>query len=77
MLPLSASKLMQWPVLQRYGKENAVTHLDREKKILTLKSGQQIQYDALISTMPLDITLQWCGKKDWADGLTKRCVVLL
>ena len=61
--------------MQRYGKDQAVTGLDREKKIVTLKSGHQIQYDALISTMPLDLTLQWCGKKEWANGLTNRCAV--
>jgi len=49
-----------------------VTNLDKEKQIATLSSGKKIQYDALISTMPLDITLTWLGKKDWADGLTHR-----
>ncbi len=58
--------------LQRYGKDFSVTNLDKEKQIATLSSGKKIQYDALISTMPLDITLTWLGKKDWADGLTHR-----
>ena len=49
-----------------------MTNLDKEKQIATLASGKKIQYDALISTMPLDITLTWLGKKDWADGLTHR-----
>ena len=49
-----------------------MTNLDKEKQIATLSSGKKIQYDALISTMPLDITLTWLGKKDWADGLTHR-----
>ena len=40
---------------------------------MTLKNGNKLQYDALITTMPLDITLQWCGQKKWADGLTRRC----
>jgi protoporphyrinogen oxidase len=30
----------------------------------------QIAYDALISTIPLDTTLRWLGKSEWADGLT-------
>ena len=40
---------------------------------MTLKNGNKLQFDALITTMPLDITLQWCGQKKWADGLTRRC----
>ena len=53
-----------------------MTNLDKEKQIATLSSGKKIQYDALISTMPLDITLTWLGKKDWADGLTHRYTAL-
>ena len=30
----------------------------------------QVAYDALISTMPLDLTLGWLGKSEWAEGLT-------
>ena len=59
--------------LQRYGPDNAVLDLDREGRTVTLKNGNKLQYDALITTMPLDITLQWCGQKKWADGLTRRC----
>ncbi|KAL3151045.1 hypothetical protein ABBQ38_012914 [Trebouxia sp. C0009 RCD-2024] len=55
---------------QRYGKDFSVTGLDKENQIATLASGKKIQYDALISTMPLDITLTWLDKKQWADGLT-------
>lgn len=51
-----------------------MTNLDKDKQIATLSSGKTIQYDALISTMPLDITLTWLGKKQWADGLTHRYV---
>ena len=46
--------------------------LDKERKIATLQSGQRIKYDALILTMPLDLTLQWLGKKEWADTLSRR-----
>lgn len=60
--------------MQKYGKDFSVTNLDKDKQIATLASGKTIQYDALISTMPLDITLTWLGKKQWADGLTHRCV---
>ena len=52
-----------------------MTDLDKDKQIATLSSGKKIQYDALISTMPLDITLTWLGKKQWADGLTHRCFI--
>lgn len=34
-----------------------------------LPSVVQVAYDALISTVPLDITLRWLGKPEWADGL--------
>ena len=46
--------------------------VDKDKKIVTLTNGRQIQYDALISTLPLDIMLNWCGKEDWSKGLTRR-----
>ena len=48
--------------------------LDKEQQIVTLKNGQQIHYDALITTTPLDITLSWLGKKDWAERLNHRYV---
>ena len=64
-------------LLQRYGKDFSVTNLDKDKQIATLSSGKTIHYDALVSTMPLDITLTWLGKKQWADGLTHRYIKLL
>ncbi len=60
---------------QRYGPNAAVTSLDSESKTVTLADGSTLQYDALITTMPLDITLAWLGKKEWADTLTHRCGV--
>lgn len=53
-----------------YGTENAVTSIDKDNKMVTLACGRKIAYDALISTIPLDITLRWLGKSEWADGLT-------
>ncbi len=47
--------------MQRYGEDYAVTSLDKDAKVATLANGQSIQYDALVSTMPLDITLRWLG----------------
>ncbi len=38
----------------------------------TLASGMKIQYEALLSTMPLDVTLQWLGQPRWADELSHR-----
>ena len=58
--------------MQRYGEDYAVTSLDKDAKVATLANGQSIQYDALVSTMPLDITLRWLGQPDWADTLSHR-----
>ena len=49
-----------------------MTAVDKDKKVVTLASGRQIQYDALISTLPLDIMLSWLGKEEWSNGLTRR-----
>ena len=63
--------------------------VDKDSKVVTLADGRRIQYDALISTLPLDITLNWLGQEEWAKGLTRRwgppahcimeraCIVLL
>ena len=64
------------PVGQRYGKEQAVVGVDKDKKVVTLSGGRQIQYDALISTLPLDIMLSWLDQPQWSKGLTRRCVIL-
>ncbi len=45
---------------------------NKDAKVATLANGQSIQYDALVSTMPLDITLRWLGQPDWADTLSHR-----
>ncbi|BDA50044.1 hypothetical protein COCOBI_15-1720 [Coccomyxa sp. Obi] len=55
---------------QRYGEEYAVVSLDKDAKVATLANGQSIQYDALVSTMPLDNTLRWLGQPEWADTLS-------
>ena len=52
-----------------------MTNVDKDAKVLTLSSGKKIQYDALITTMPLDLTLGWMGKKDLAEGLNYRFVL--
>lgn len=49
-----------------------MANLDKEAKVATLANGHSIQYDALVSTMPLDITLRWLGKPEWADTLSHR-----
>jgi len=55
---------------QHYGSQCSVTAIDAEGKTVTLASGQKVQYNSLISTVPLDITLRMLGKPEWADGLT-------
>lgn len=53
-----------------YGPGNQVTSLDLDAKTVKLSSGDSIQYNSMISTMPLDLTLRGVGKAEWADGLT-------
>lgn len=60
------------PSQQRYGPNATVVGLDKDAKTVTLVDGTVIEYEALITTMPLDITLTWLGKKEWADTLTHR-----
>ncbi|PNW82079.1 hypothetical protein CHLRE_06g272900v5 [Chlamydomonas reinhardtii] len=52
---------------QRYGQK--VVSIDKDAKIVTLDNGHKYQYDSLVSTLPLDITLSWLGKEEWAKGL--------
>ena len=60
------------PVSQKYGEEYMVMSIDKEAKVATLACGQKIQYEALVSTMPLDLTLHWLGQPKWADELSHR-----
>eukprot|EP01038_Epipyxis_sp_PR26KG_P010739 gene10739-14424_t len=53
---------------QRYGL--SVTSIDPTNKVLTLSNGSSLQYNKLLSTIPLDITLRWFGKDELADRLT-------
>mmetsp|Transcript_25530 Transcript_25530/g.55577 ORF Transcript_25530/g.55577 Transcript_25530/m.55577 type:complete len:503 (-) Transcript_25530:650-2158(-) len=52
---------------QKYGQ--GVVNIDKDAKVVTLASGAKIQYNSLLSTIPLDITLRWLGKSEWADNL--------
>lgn len=47
--------------------------LDKDAKTATLAGGRKIRYEALLSTMPLDLTLQWLGQQKWAAELSHRC----
>ena len=38
-------------------------------QVVSLSDGRKLAYDALITTLPLDITCRWLGKPEWADGL--------
>ncbi len=57
---------------QKYGGEYAVVSLDKECKVATLANGLKVQYEALVSTMPLDLTLHWLGQTQLADELSHR-----
>ena len=57
---------------QKYGEEYTVVSLDKDAKTATLAGGRKIRYEALLSTMPLDLTLQWLGQQKWADELSHR-----
>ena len=46
--------------------------LDKEAKEATFACGAKIQYEALLSTMPLDLTLRKLGKPEWAKELSHR-----
>lgn len=52
---------------QRYN--TTVTNIDKDAKTVTLSDGSTITYNSLLSTLPLDLTLRWMGKEEWADGL--------
>jgi len=57
---------------QKYGEEYTVAGIDKEAKVATLANGMKIQYEALVSTMPLDLTLHWLGQPEWAEELSHR-----
>ena len=47
-----------------------VISLDAKEKVVTFENGRKIQYNKLLSTIPLDITLNWLGRDDLANKLT-------
>lgn len=53
--------------MQRYGQ--TVTSIDRDAHTVTLATGKKIQYESLLSTLPLDVMLRWQGEPELADGL--------
>ena len=53
---------------QRYGVE--VVAIDHREKIVSFSDGRKIAYDSLISTLPLDVMLNWVDKPLLAAGLT-------
>ena len=55
---------------QSYGANYGVVGIDADAKTVTLASGATIQYNSLISTLPLDIMCRWLGRDDWADRLS-------
>jgi hypothetical protein len=59
-------------ILQMLGSGSKVVHIDKDARTASLADGSVLQYEALLSTMPLDLTLQTLGKSDWASELTHR-----
>jgi len=57
---------------QKYGEEYTVAGIDKEAKVATLANEMKIQYDALVSTMPLDLMLRWLDRPKWAEELSHR-----
>lgn len=55
---------------QRYGKGCELVKLDAEAKVAEFADGRRVQYGSLVSTIPLDHTLTWLGKAEWAQRLT-------
>ncbi len=53
---------------QRYNM--TLTGLDPEKKLAHFADGSSIQYNKLLLTTPLDITLTWLGRQDLTNRLT-------
>ena len=53
---------------QLYGAE--ATSIDLENRTVSFKDGSMIEFDHLVSTVPLDITLRWTGREDLAQDLT-------
>lgn len=69
-LPTHASPTPTQPVPQRYGPGQEAVAIDKEAQVVTFADGRKVAYESLISTIPLDLTLRWMGKPEWADGLT-------
>lgn len=57
------------PERQRYGKNNSVVNIDKDAKLVTFQDGRKVAYETLLSTIPLDITLDWIDRPDLARGL--------
>jgi protoporphyrinogen oxidase len=53
---------------QQYGMQ--LTGLNVDQKVARFANGDEIQYDQLLLTTPLDITLTWLGRADWSQRLT-------
>jgi len=43
--------------------------VDLEAKTVSFKDGSSIEYDQLVSTVPLDVLLRWTGMSNLADGV--------
>jgi protoporphyrinogen oxidase len=43
--------------------------IDPQRRLVSFADGSSIRYEALLSTLPLDTMLHWCGQSQWAAGL--------
>jgi protoporphyrinogen oxidase len=53
---------------QRYA--STITAMNPDEKTVTLKDGHKIQYNKLLTTIPLDITLKWLDQPALGARLT-------
>ena len=53
---------------QRYNMR--VTGIIPSEHVVTLENGNKIKYNKLLSTLPLDLMLQWTNKHEWSNKLT-------
>ncbi|GMH44071.1 hypothetical protein BSKO_12005 [Bryopsis sp. KO-2023] len=54
---------------KKFGPKNAVVGIDLEGKCAEMADGRKIKYKAMLSTMPLDLTLRMLGKTEWPENL--------
>ncbi|GBF94912.1 hypothetical protein Rsub_08155 [Raphidocelis subcapitata] len=54
---------------QRYNAR--VVSIDADARVARLAGGRAVRYGKLLTTLPLDATLTWLGRGEWAEGLRR------